>query len=161
MDHLARLRSKKLSANEVGKAIAADTPVTNCDCWDDEQSMEAGTESTGQQAGQQEAIENSSITNGFWNEVKIEAPERLGSSTCYKFLEFKTLTKDWDKQAGAILLSMMDTETGEIQDRWVPKKLCCNMDIEACTIWVWEQYQFKDFNAEVIEAPKAPIKDKE
>ena len=143
--------------------VPEDIPVTNCECWDDEQQEIEEYNKYPQDrlidyvppvmpAAPANPNYPSPIPDSpYWYQVKIEHPSRLGSSICIKFLEFKMATKEEDKNAGAVLLSLVDTETGEVIEKWLPKKLCANMDLDAGTVWVWNKYNWRGVVPELAE----------
>ena len=80
--------------------------------------------------------------------VKIEPPSRLEQSIQLHFLTLERVTKEEDLKAGALLLTMVVKETGEVKDVWVPKKLCSNLCLTSNTVYIWEvfaQSKFKEY----------------
>tara|TARA_R110000772_G_scaffold138615_1_gene247619 strand:- start:296 stop:706 length:411 start_codon:yes stop_codon:yes gene_type:complete len=89
--------------------------------------------------------------------TKHSAPKYLSQSVMLHFLTVEYITKETDIKAGAILLKLTDLSTGEVVDKWVPKKLAANIDPVARTIWVWDvfaQQHLSEFYGEQDETPE-------
>lgn len=77
------------------------------------------------------------------NVCKIETnANRLADSLVIPFEEFLTSTKKHSSTEGALLIAVADSE-GEIQQIWLPKKCCCNLDLANKTVCVWDKIMDK------------------
>lgn len=56
------------------------------------------------------------------------------------FVEVKHMTHEGDKESGAILFTLLDLSTGEVVEKWIPKKLCTNLHPEGYYIYVWNVF---------------------
>lgn len=76
--------------------------------------------------------------NGFSNICKLRAD--VSSCIMFTFSSFKVATKQHSQYEGALLLEIKNNNTNEFDEVWVPKKLCCNLDLELGTVYVWEVF---------------------
>ena len=68
------------------------------------------------------------------------------------FVDVEHITQQGNQAGGAILFTLLDLTTGEVVEKWVPKKLCSNLHPEGRWIWVWEvfvQQHLRQFIAEL------------
>lgn len=72
--------------------------------------------------------------------TKTEPTSRLDTSTLVRFDHLQKVTKSGDFYSGTILIGVYDSEDGIVRDFWVPKKLCSNLDIDACSVYIWEVF---------------------
>jgi len=81
-------------------------------------------------------------TVSYSKDVKVETePYRLKSSLVISFEELLTITGvDKGISAGAILVTLPLSEDRGTIEQWIPKKLCCNLDLEANTVLVWDVF---------------------
>jgi len=73
---------------------------------------------------------------------RVEPPARLKTCTCVRFFELQRVTSPGEQYKGALLLTLKDPQEteGEIIEQWLPKKLCCNLDLKENSVWVWEVF---------------------
>ena len=71
---------------------------------------------------------------------KIEEAYRLSESTQLHYVELIHYTQERNKQAGALLVSICNQDTGEIEEHWFPKKLCSNLDTALSTFYCWTPF---------------------
>ena len=76
--------------------------------------------------------------SGFSDICKLDA--RTESSFCLPFLSLIHVTKEGNQLAGALLLAVLNPVTGEEEELWIPKKLCCNLDMEEGLVYVWRVF---------------------
>ncbi len=72
--------------------------------------------------------------------IDKQQPSRLEGSIKFPFVDIVHLTKEEHKKQGAVLLELLDKKTGEIVEKWVPKKLCRNLCAEGYTIYIWDEF---------------------
>jgi len=67
----------------------------------------------------------------YQNDSGIKYDTRIATSTPIVFQSIERCTER------AILLNILNTNTGEMLEEWFPKKLMSNLDESACTIRCW------------------------
>ena len=71
------------------------------------------------------------------------------------FISYISCSQEGNMSAGAILLKMYDIEGTEIE-KWIPKKLCCNLDIDNNKVCVWKPFVKDQLRGVVKIAPAVP-----
>jgi hypothetical protein len=93
----------------------------------------------------------STIPAKFQNQYDVKYDTRIATSIQ---LSFESIETDTTK---AILLNILNENTGELIEEWFPKKLCSNLDEAACTIRVWEVFA-KDKKGHLFPETEAEAK---
>jgi hypothetical protein len=98
-----------------------------------------------------QAAEANPIPANFRNQYDVKYDTRIATSIQ---LSFESIETDTPK---AILLNIINENTGELIEEWFPKKLCSNLDEAACTIRVWEVFA-KDKKGHLFPETEAEAK---
>lgn len=76
--------------------------------------------------------------SGFSELCKLRAD--VSSCIMFTFSSLKHCTKEGNHFAGALLVETKNNNTDEFDEVWIPKKLCCNLDLELGTVYVWKVF---------------------
>ena len=81
----------------------------------------------------------------FHCEVKQETdPKYLIDCITIHFIALRRITYEGNQRGGAILLELTNVESGEMQEKWIPKVLCKNLDAKNKTVTIWNGSGFVD-----------------
>ena len=89
------------------------------------------------------------------NICKTENVKRRETCELIQFDSIIAVTQEGVMHAGAIKFNLVNTETGETNEQWVPKKLCSNLDMDSKTFYLWEVFAAEHLAHAIIDNSEA------
>tara|TARA_R110002167_G_scaffold366375_1_gene595545 strand:- start:5113 stop:5583 length:471 start_codon:yes stop_codon:yes gene_type:complete len=126
-----------------------------CDLPQDTSGYTAAEEHTGASMREEQPDDPRSCSSKVTRNSDIAYLEQ--SSVKIPYITVEHMTQDGNQNGGAILLKLTDLSTGEVVEKWIPKKLCCNLQPSKKYIYVWDvfaQQHLSKFYGEQDETPE-------